>query len=619
MADRPHPRPRARLHAVEVSSRSSSTTFELRSSERDVASAACPSVGATHPSAALTSSRRAYARSAHNGHLSPRARAMKHLTLLLPILALLAAAPAERARRPLGPHRRGPSAARARGPTVVYGSEKKTCSRTGGRVHAAALRPRAPADPRRDEGYGVGEAVQDTLSGKLRPHVSARSGAYISILNQAGSRSPGGSRRSAPRASRSPLSDRHRHVEAHGREPRWPGKGDRLETPRDQRDPKGWARRAAEWGPSSSATRTRVLELGLLAVLAEAYAGARKTRWPHDRGPREEGDADFLAGREARWSTTGSRRASSPTRCSSAARVRLGGGPLREPGHRELRAGQGNTRSSPSTRSRARSVRPPLRGARRRVGHGGHKEAAAALSRSSRRSPRSSGRRARLPAGRPLDPDRSPRRMPRTAWTRSSRRPCSTCPTRDPRQAHRPLEADQEAATSVSSSTSGQHAGRAAPAGEARRAEVPLDPLDRDAVTLMFFDASVYPPSAHEHGRGPRRALRPDRRDARRRRHRALSRRRRGAPPRPRRARPTRADPRGRRHDGRPGHGQPRPRPRPARAPAARGRRLVRVFTIGYGPSADEGVLKRIAEAGRARSRRGRRGHRRVSRHGRVL
>jgi Ca-activated chloride channel family protein len=132
---------------------------------------------------------------------------------------------------------------------------------------------------------GSGEAVQEILSGHVRPTVfSPASGAYITLLDQAwmSTEGPGHTRAIAPAGEPLVLSPIviamwRPMAEALG----WPGKrlgwADLLKV---AADPQGWGRhKHSEWGRFKLGhTHPEFSNSGLLAVLAEAYAGAHTTR-----------------------------------------------------------------------------------------------------------------------------------------------------------------------------------------------------------------------------------------------------------------------------------------------------------------------------------------------------
>ena len=168
---------------------------------------------------------------------------------------------------------------------LAYGSEKKSWleeelaafEETNPRTasgHAIVVEGRA---------LGSGEAQQAILSGTYQPQVySPASTAYVSLLNDAWLREPGRTRAVAPGCESVLLSPVvialwKPMAEALG----WPGRplgwADILRVANDKR---GWAAyQHPEWGPFKLGhTHPEYSSSGLLSVLAEAYAGAKKTR-----------------------------------------------------------------------------------------------------------------------------------------------------------------------------------------------------------------------------------------------------------------------------------------------------------------------------------------------------
>jgi Ca-activated chloride channel family protein len=168
---------------------------------------------------------------------------------------------------------------------LAYGSEKKSwieeqakkfessgAAVVGGRpVHIDA------------RAMGSGEAVASILSGELKPHVfSPASGAYISLLNRSWLSAAGHTTPISPAGDPVVLSPLviatwKPMAEALG----WPKKHlgwkDLIKV---NADPKGWgAHGHPEWGPFKLGhTHPEFSNSGLLSILAEAYAGAKKTR-----------------------------------------------------------------------------------------------------------------------------------------------------------------------------------------------------------------------------------------------------------------------------------------------------------------------------------------------------
>jgi Ca-activated chloride channel family protein len=168
---------------------------------------------------------------------------------------------------------------------MTYGSEKKTWLEEQLKLFAAA-------DSRTTAGHrinvearamGSGEAQQAVLSGSFLPTVfSPASGAYVSLLNEAWLRQPGKTRPISPQGEPIVLSPVviamwRPMAEALG----WPNKpvgwSDIL---RVSTSPAGWgAFGHPEWGAFKLGhTHPEFSTSGLLSVLAEAYAGAKKTR-----------------------------------------------------------------------------------------------------------------------------------------------------------------------------------------------------------------------------------------------------------------------------------------------------------------------------------------------------
>lgn len=169
--------------------------------------------------------------------------------------------------------------------TVAYGSEKKTWLEEQAAAFQAAGARTKSGRPIAVQplAMGSGEAVQGIVSGTLKPHVfSPASGLYISILNSAWAQKSGSAKAISPAGDALVLSPIvvamwKPMAEALG----WPGKSigwsDLLKI---NADPRGWgALGHAEWGRFKLGhTHPEFSSSGLQAVLAEAYAGARKTR-----------------------------------------------------------------------------------------------------------------------------------------------------------------------------------------------------------------------------------------------------------------------------------------------------------------------------------------------------
>ncbi|QRN99591.1 VWA domain-containing protein [Archangium violaceum] len=169
--------------------------------------------------------------------------------------------------------------------TVAYGSEKKSWFEEQARAfeRSGAKTKSGRSIQVRGQAMGSGEAVQDIVSGKLRAHVySPASSAYLPLLNSAWLMS---SSRTKPVVGEgeplllSPIviAMWKPMAEALG----WPGKpigwADLMKVAADKR---GWgAYGHPEWGRFKLGhTHPEFSNSGLLSVLAEAYAGAGKTR-----------------------------------------------------------------------------------------------------------------------------------------------------------------------------------------------------------------------------------------------------------------------------------------------------------------------------------------------------
>lgn len=169
--------------------------------------------------------------------------------------------------------------------TVAYGSEKKTWLEEQAAAFQAAGAKTKSGRPIAVQplAMGSGEAVQGIVSGSLKPHVfSPASGLYISILNSAWAQKSGSAKAISPAGDALVLSPIvvamwKPMAEALG----WPGKSigwsDLLKV---NADPRGWgALGHAEWGRFKLGhTHPEFSNSGLQAILAEAYAGAKKTR-----------------------------------------------------------------------------------------------------------------------------------------------------------------------------------------------------------------------------------------------------------------------------------------------------------------------------------------------------
>lgn len=185
---------------------------------------------------------------------------------------------------------------------IAYGSEKKTWFEE----QAAAFQRAAPRTKSgrpihlQLKAMGSGEAVQGILDGSLQPHVfSPASGAYIALLDQRWLSVAGRTKPISPAGEPVVLSPVviamwRPMAEALG----WPGKqlgwSDLL---RVARGSKGWAAFGRpEWGPFKFGhTHPEFSNSGLLGVLAEAYAGAGKTRGLTDADFASDRTRTFVA------------------------------------------------------------------------------------------------------------------------------------------------------------------------------------------------------------------------------------------------------------------------------------------------------------------------------------
>jgi len=211
---------------------------------------------------------------------------------LLILLAVLCAACAEdkgkgggaspSTSRPVGP---APAASPAVTLVVAYGSEKKTWMEEQAKLFEASGAKTASGKPIKvsAQAMGSGEAVQGIVGGQLKPHVfSPASGVYVTLLNSAWSQKAGKSKALSPQGDALVLSPIvvamwKPMAEALG----WPGKpvgwSDLIKV---NADPRGWgALGHPEWGRFKLGhTHPEYSTSGLLSILAEAYAGAKKTR-----------------------------------------------------------------------------------------------------------------------------------------------------------------------------------------------------------------------------------------------------------------------------------------------------------------------------------------------------
>ncbi|MEP7124034.1 MAG: VWA domain-containing protein [Byssovorax sp.] len=169
--------------------------------------------------------------------------------------------------------------------TVAYGSEKKTWLEEQATAFKASFAKTKSGRPIlvQTQAMGSGEAVQGIVSGTLKPHVfSPASALYVTMLNNAWSAKAGNAKPISPAGEPLVLSPIvvamwKPMAEALG----WPGKSigwsDLLKV---NADPKGWgALGHPEWGRFKLGhTHPEYSNSGLQAILAEAYAGAKKTR-----------------------------------------------------------------------------------------------------------------------------------------------------------------------------------------------------------------------------------------------------------------------------------------------------------------------------------------------------
>jgi Ca-activated chloride channel family protein len=189
---------------------------------------------------------------------------------------------------------------------VAYGSEKKAWleeqiqafNRSGARVASGS------GVWVEGQAMGSGEAMQDILEGRLQPAVfSPASSAYVALLNQAWQSRGGHTTPLAPSGDSVVLSPIviamwRPMAEALG----WPGKrlgwSDIITIGRDRA---GWSKHGRpEWGRFKLGhTHPEFSNSGLLAVLAEAYAAAGKTRGLSERDIKAEKTHKFMAAIES--------------------------------------------------------------------------------------------------------------------------------------------------------------------------------------------------------------------------------------------------------------------------------------------------------------------------------
>lgn len=184
-----------------------------------------------------------------------------------------------------GPSTAAPSNAAALTLVVAYGSEKKTwLEEQIQRFHATNPTTKA-GNPIvvKASAMGSGEAVTAIVSGQLKAHVfSPASSAYIPLLNGAYGEKAGRAKTLCPQGEPLVLSPVvvamwKPMAEALG----WPGKAiGWADLIKINADPKGFgALGHPEWGRFKLGhTHPEYSNSGLLSVLAEAYAGAKKTR-----------------------------------------------------------------------------------------------------------------------------------------------------------------------------------------------------------------------------------------------------------------------------------------------------------------------------------------------------
>jgi Ca-activated chloride channel family protein len=216
--------------------------------------------------------------------------------LILAILALVASCKKADEPRPVPAEATDPSVRPApSGPAVTlviaYGSEKKTWLEESARAFEASGATTKSGKAIRIEGHalGSGEAQQAILDGSLKPHVySPASGAYLTLLDQAWAARPGAATTAGAAKPLAPPGDPvvlspiviamwKPMAETLG----WPGKAiGWADIIKISRDPRGWAAVGhPEWGAFKLGhTHPEFSNSGLLAVLAEAYAGAGKQR-----------------------------------------------------------------------------------------------------------------------------------------------------------------------------------------------------------------------------------------------------------------------------------------------------------------------------------------------------
>ena len=168
---------------------------------------------------------------------------------------------------------------------IAYGSEKKTWFEAAAKAFEATSPKTADGRPIKvvAKAMGSGEAMTAITNGTVKAHVfSPASQAYVALLNNAYAAKTSRPKPLAPAGDVIVLSPVviamwKPMAEALG----WPGKpigwADLLKV---SADPKGWGSKGfPEWGRFKLGhTHPEFSNSGFLAVLAEAYAGAKKTR-----------------------------------------------------------------------------------------------------------------------------------------------------------------------------------------------------------------------------------------------------------------------------------------------------------------------------------------------------
>ena len=168
--------------------------------------------------------------------------------------------------------------------TILYGSEKKTWLEEEAKAFEASGAKTRDGHPIKiaRTAMGSGEAMQAIMGGSQPTVFSPASGVYVTLLNQAWLGTAGHTRALAPAGDPLVLSPVviaiwRPMAEALG----WPAKrlgwSDLLAV---NANPRGWgAHGHPEWGKFKLGhTHPAFSNSGILAVLAEAYAGAKKTR-----------------------------------------------------------------------------------------------------------------------------------------------------------------------------------------------------------------------------------------------------------------------------------------------------------------------------------------------------